>query len=169
MKKAEGRNQMECANCKKQHYANGRSCLKYMYEEKIINKQMKEKIPRQEAMDVIFDIVPEYEVLYTRQNYNKTEESKETDSSNRANQEEQISNQRANTDLGGEVHNTGKQQSTHNNRMRNVAYSIVITSGCNCESSSTLAGGNGLSAASGFTVQSETSAKSDEGRDCTAE
>ena len=140
-----------------------------MCEEKIINKQMKERIPRQEAMDAIFDTVPEYEALYTRQNYNKTEERNEKDSSNRANQEEQRSCQNANTELGGEVHNTGKQHSTHNNRMRKVACSIVAARGGNRESSSTLAGGNLLSSPSGFTVQPQTSARSEEARDSTAE
>ena len=166
--KAECRNQMECANCRKQHYANDRSCSKYMCEEKIINKQMKERIPRQEAMDAIFDIVPEYEALYTRQNYNRTEERKEKDSSNRANQEEHRSGQNANTELGGEIHNTGKQQSTHNNRMRKAAYSIVAASGGNRESSNAITGGNRLPAPSGFTVQPEASTRSEEGRDSTA-
>ena len=77
--------------------------------------------------------------------------------------------QNANTDLGGEVHNKGKQQSIHNKRRRKLAYSSMAASGGNCESSSGLAGGNVLSALSGLTVQPEANARSEEGRDSTAE
>lgn len=60
------RNSIKCYHCEGHHYASDRICPKYLCEESILGKQMKEKIPREDAMELIFRNHPEYEVLYEK-------------------------------------------------------------------------------------------------------
>ena len=67
-KRNECTNPIKCYNCGHPHFANDKNCRKYCCEEMILNKQMKERIPRPAAMNEIFDEHPEYEELYAVKN-----------------------------------------------------------------------------------------------------
>lgn len=58
------RNAIKCYHCNKDHYSNSKDCDKYKCEEQILSIQMKEKIPRGDAVEITMSHNPQYERLY---------------------------------------------------------------------------------------------------------
>lgn len=56
-----------CYHCNGNHYSYDRKCPKYICESETINYQMKEKIPKYEALQIILSKHPEFENLYQPQ------------------------------------------------------------------------------------------------------
>ena len=57
--------EMKCLHCASQtHKSTDKNCPKYVCETEIINLQMKNRIPRQEAMNKVFEATPQYETYY---------------------------------------------------------------------------------------------------------
>jgi len=63
-KKADCENDVSCFHCGNAHFSTDRTCPKYKCEELTIALQMREKIPRLEALDRTMETNPEYETLY---------------------------------------------------------------------------------------------------------
>ena len=58
---------IKCLHCKENHYSNNKSCPRYQCEIKIINMQMKERIPKPEAIERVLGLCPQYETLFLNQ------------------------------------------------------------------------------------------------------
>ena len=65
---------IRCLHCKEGHYSNNKSCPRYQCEIKIINTQMKEKIPKPEAIERVLGLCPQYETLFFSQEPTTEEE-----------------------------------------------------------------------------------------------
>lgn len=55
---------LQCFHCKEEHRSTDKNCQKYICESKIVNYQMKNKIPRTEAVSKILAEFPQYEKFY---------------------------------------------------------------------------------------------------------
>ena len=53
-----------CLHCKGGHLSNSKSCPRYQCETKIVNIQMKEKLPKPDAIEKFLETSPQYEELF---------------------------------------------------------------------------------------------------------
>ena len=62
---ADCNNSIKCCHCAGSHNSNSKECQKYTFEMNVLETQMRERIPRGDAVEIVLSQHPEYERFYS--------------------------------------------------------------------------------------------------------